>query len=95
MRATKQFFVVAYDTPSTKRRRRIIKVIESYGKRINYSVYEVMLTPAQHLRVIEALTKIVIKGKDCIAIYRLCLDCFSKIQYLPSKNDGPDIVSII
>ena len=95
MRANKQFFVLAYDTPSAKRRRRIIKVIETYGHRINYSVYELMLTQAQHSRVIESLKKIVIKGKDQVAIYRLCVDCFSKIQYLPDPRGRAEIVAIL
>lgn len=94
MRANKQFFVVAYDTPSPKRRRLFIKAIEPFGHRINLSVYELMLTPSQYLRMIETLKKTVIPGKDQVAIYRLCIDCFSKTRYLPSSGDRADIVTV-
>lgn len=95
MRATKHFFVVAYDTPSTKRRRQIIKVIEPYGKRINFSVYEVMVTPAQYFLMVASLTKIIIKDLDQVAIYRICVECFTKIRYLPDTRERAEVIKVL
>ena len=85
MRANKHFCVIAYDTPSASRRRKMVKALEEYGKRINYSVYECMLTPSQEKNLLGVIEKLVVKGKDQVAVYRLCLDCFSKISYIPER----------
>ena len=40
----KDFWVIAYDIADDCRRSRIVKHIEKYGIRVNYSVFECMLT---------------------------------------------------
>lgn len=95
MRAGKYFCVIAYDTPSAKRRRRIVKALEQYGKRINYSVYECMLTPSQEMTLLFELKSLVIKGKDQVAVYRICVNCFTKIIYIPEKREHSETVKII
>ena len=47
MKAKKLFCVIAYDIADDRRRYKIIKIIEKHGVRINYSVYECMLTQSQ------------------------------------------------
>lgn len=64
MRAKKKFYVIAYDTSSVKRRQLIVKLLEPYGRRINYSVYECMLTETQLSEVVQNIMKIVVAGKD-------------------------------
>ena len=43
----KDFWVIAYDIADDCRRSRIVKHIEKYGIRVNYSVFECMLTDTQ------------------------------------------------
>lgn len=87
MRVRKKFYVIAYDTTSAKRRRMIIRLLEPYGKRINYSVYECMLTESQLSKLVQDISKIVVVGKDQVAMYRLCLDCYAYIKYIPKTNN--------
>lgn len=95
MRAHKRFCVIAYDSASSKRRQRIVKALEPYGRRINYSVYECMLTAGQELKLLSELEKLVVRGKDMIVVYRICVDCFSKITYIPYMHQDADMVTVL
>ena len=48
MRAKKNFIVVAYDVSDDRRRNRVVKLLEKVGVRVNYSVFECLLTDAQY-----------------------------------------------
>ena len=47
MYTKKHFYVIAYDIADDRRRQKIVKVLEAIGARINWSVFECMLTPLQ------------------------------------------------
>lgn len=84
MKATKKFVVVAYDITATKRRNKVVSILEMYGIRSNKSVFECMLTENQLAKVIESIGSIILPSKDNVIYYRLCLDCYSKIIYQPN-----------
>ena len=86
MHAKKQFYVIAYDITDDRRRQQIVKTLEPLGVRINWSVFECMLTPLQFEKVKEALIKIAGTSKDRIVIYPICRECFTKIIYLPIRK---------
>lgn len=73
----------------------MVKALEKYGKRINYSVYECMLTPSQEVKLLKQLEKLVVKGKDQVAAYRLCIECFTKITYFPGRKEPVQKISIL
>ncbi len=95
MRANKHFCVIAYDTPSASRRRKMVKALEKYGKRINYSVYECMLTPSQEVKLLNQLERLAVKGKDQVAVYRICVECFTKITYFPERRESVQKISVL
>ena len=95
MRANKHFCVIAYDTPSASRRRKMVTALEKYGKRINYSVYECMLTPSQEGKLLNQLEKMVIKGEDQIVVYRICVECFTKITYFPERKESVQKINVL
>jgi CRISPR-associated protein Cas2 len=55
---SEQLWVIAYDTPSDKRRRKMAKVLEGYGARLQRSVFECRLQPHQWRRLHQILTRI-------------------------------------
>lgn len=68
--------VVAYDvnteTREGKRRlRQVAKVCQGFGQRVQYSVFECSLVPAQLTRFRAKLLKIVDTSQDSLRIYRL------------------------
>lgn len=85
----KQFYVVAYDVSDDKRRAKVVKVLQKYGKRINLSVFECMLSDSQFKNLKESIMKVSDRKNDHILVYPLCLNCFTKIESLAgvlSKN---------
>ncbi len=64
--------VVAYDTPSDRRRRRFVRVIEGYGERVQDSVFECWLTTQQWQQVQQRLADLVEPAEDRIRFYRFC-----------------------
>lgn len=92
----KHFYVVAYDIADTKRRARVVKLLEELGLRVNYSVFECMLTKAQYENMCEQLQKHIIVREDQINIYPICTECFARIVYYPkfAHRGGQKIVVI-
>ena len=51
MRAKKNFIVVAYDVADDRRRSHVVKLLEKVGVRINFSVFECLLTDTQFTKL--------------------------------------------
>lgn len=51
MKAKKHFWVIAYDIVDDRNRNRIANFLEKHGQRVNYSVFECMLTDSQFEKV--------------------------------------------
>lgn len=88
----KQFWVIAYDITDDLRRSRLVRVLEKFGVRVNYSVFECMLTDIQLCKLREKLDKLILPSEDNIIYYPLCLDCYSKIIYSPARYIKPRVV---
>lgn len=81
IRAKKNLIVVAYDVSDDKRRNRVMKLLQKYGSRINYSVFECMVTDAQLKRLQkDILAKLDVK-EDSVVYYPICVSCYSKVCY--------------
>ncbi len=68
-------YVVAYDIPDDRRRNRVARVLEGYGERVQYSVFECQLTPDQFQKLWDELKRKVDEAEDSIRAYRLCPVC--------------------
>lgn len=69
------FVVVSYDIPDDRRRLRVMKLLEGYGRRVQYSVFECRLTPG-HLREVERrLARLIRPEEDDVRFYVLCRSC--------------------
>ncbi len=91
----KSFWVVAYDVADNLRRSRVVKVIEKVGVRVNYSVFECMLTDKQLEKLQTEIANLMLPSEDTVIFYPLCLDCFSKIVYLPGRRERPQVVTVV
>lgn len=94
MNKNKNFWVIAYDITDDLRRSRIVKVIEKFGERVNYSVFECMLTDSQFKKLHDRL-QTMIKPSDSIVFYPLCVGCYSKIIYTPQRYVKPLVVAVL
>lgn len=95
MKAIRIFCIVAYDVADTRRRNKLVKIIEKYGIRINYSVFECMFTAAQFQKIQEKTHALMNEKEDRIVYYPICLDCYAKIRYQPEfKTSSATIHSL-
>jgi CRISPR-associated protein Cas2 len=85
-RAKKKFCVVVYDVADDRRRTHISKVLEKYGVRVNFSVFECMFTENQYARVQQILKDKMKEKEDIIVYYPVCVNCFTKIVYQPEHK---------
>lgn len=74
-----------------KRLRQVAKVCVNYGQRVQNSVFECSLTPAQLRLIQDKLSKIIDKEKDSVRFYRLGKESDRRISSM-GKNDtyNPD-----
>lgn len=63
---------VSFEDPDGKRRlRRIAKICESYGQRVQYSVFECVVDPAQWVRLRHSLLEAYDEERDNLRFYFL------------------------
>lgn len=71
--------VVAYDVSEDYRRERIAKVLEGFGRRVQYSVFECDLNPAERSTLRSRLVG-KLGPRDSILSYPLCEACRRRIE---------------
>lgn len=95
MRAKKNFIVVAYDIGDDRRRRKVMKLLERYGVRVNLSVFECMVTDAQYAKLRDEIWHVIKRKEDLVAYYPICVDCYTKIVYQPRLKRAFDRVTVV
>ncbi len=68
------------DADGTKRLRKVAKICESYGCRVQNSVFELLVEPAQLVTLKAELTQTIDKDKDSVRLYRLGSNWRPKIE---------------
>jgi len=64
-----QLWIIAYDIQDDKRRRRLAKVLEGYGQRMQWSVFECRLQQDELHRLVIRLERIVKATEDRIRLW--------------------------
>lgn len=86
--------VVSYDISDDKRRRKVAEIMEGYGYRVQYSVFECTLTKKQMTEMKQALRPYVkSREMDSIRFYPLPADAVELIQVM--GNDQARSLGII
>lgn len=75
--------VVSYDISNDKRRRKMAKILEGYGDRVQYSVFECELDAPQLTSLKRRLRPLVSKeAGESVRIYPLHADSAAQVQVL-------------
>lgn len=79
------------------RLRRVAKLCVDYGQRVQNSVFECMIDPAQFVSLKNSLTKIIDKDKDSLRFYLLGKNWERRIEQMGKNNtyhpiDDPIII---
>lgn len=61
-------FIVAYDVPDDRRRTRLATVLQSYGDRVQFSVFVVDAAEVKMRRMRRALEAVVVRAQDSVLI---------------------------
>ncbi len=62
-------YVIAYDIPCNKRRKKISDLLEGYGKRVQFSVFECVLTQEKYRELLKRLQPKVQPKEDSVRCY--------------------------
>ena len=65
------YWIICYDIPDDKRRRKIQKLLEGYGRRAQYSVFECEIDLNKLKRLEKQLTRLIDETEDDVRIYPL------------------------
>ncbi|MGF1575130.1 MAG: CRISPR-associated endonuclease Cas2 [Cyanophyceae cyanobacterium] len=84
-----QLYVVTYDIPSDKRRKKVSDLLEGYGQRVQYSVFECVLVPEQYRDLQRRLQARLDLAEDQVRFYPLSAHTLSRIE----TWGGPKLLS--
>ena len=73
-------YVISYDIPDDKRRKKIADLLEGYGQRVQYSVFECPLNREKYNDFRRRLRKIVKLEEDNVRFYPLSTHTLSQVE---------------
>jgi CRISPR-associated protein Cas2 len=79
-------FLVSYDIINDNRRTKLAKRLLDYGKRVQFSVFECNLARSKYVEMKKEILDFVNEEEDSLRIYKLCQNCFNKIESIGVKE---------
>ena len=77
------YYLISYDMPSTpegnRRRSRVAKKLEGLGLRVQYSVFELEISPEKLPAVAAELESLIDSTEDSLRIYPFCAACRDRV----------------
>ncbi len=86
---SRSYYVIAYDIPSDRRRVKLARLLERYGERVQYSLFEMWLTAEEWARLHKRIERLIKAEEDQVRVYRLCAVCRERIVHLGEGETLP------
>lgn len=95
------FILISYDVATSddggqRRLRRVAKACKDFGQRVQYSVFECIVDPAQWAKLKERLISEIDVEKDSLRFYYLGSNWKNRVEHIGAKGtidqEGPLIV---
>lgn len=95
------FVIVSYDVATSedggqRRLRRVARACQDYGQRVQYSVFECIVDPAQWAKLKDRLISEIEPEKDSLRFYYLGSNWHHRVEHFGAKpsidQEGPLIV---
>lgn len=86
---TRYLTLICYDVEDDSRRKRVSDQLEQWGTRVNYSVFECMLSDRERLRLLLLIESLVDIQKDCVLSYVVCRKCYLKYDCIGKPHTPP------
>lgn len=74
------FYIIVYDIPCDKRRKKIADLLEGYGQRVQYSVFECILDHKKYQELKKRLRKQIKSSEDSLRFYPVSRHTFNQIE---------------
>jgi CRISPR-associated protein Cas2 len=90
-------YVICYDVTDDRRRTRLARALDGFGRRVQYSVYEAVLDRPLFDNLVAKISGIINAEVDRVRIYPLCATCASKRVALGADQEwvGDEVVFIV
>ena len=80
------FVAVCYDVGDDRIRRKVAKILEGLGKRVQKSVFECDIGEQQFAQLRQGMSRVGLKEGDLVRYYSLCRACKSKVEYTGGES---------
>jgi CRISPR-associated protein Cas2 len=88
--SNKRLIIIIYDIVNDKRRRKMVKCLESYGTRVQKSAFECFVDDTMYKNLLKKLEKIIDEKEDLLRVYRLTsscnVKCWGSIDLIQNSN---------
>lgn len=75
-------YLICYDIAEPKRLQKVAHVMEDFGVRVLYSVFECYLTPVQLEALRQTIEPLLDPLEDSVRYYVLCESCETRVEHL-------------
>lgn len=93
-----QHWVVAYDIPDDRRRAKLANLLDGFGDRIQWSVFEITVSGDDFDILCQRTARLIDPELDAVRLYPLCDACAPKIRdlgrILKTPFDEPDFIIV-
>ena len=81
-----EFYIICYDTPSNKRRRKLHKLLKNYAVSVQKSVFETFLDKISFNKMMEKVEQLMNEKEDSVRIYGMSRQMQRQIKIIGSPG---------
>lgn len=74
--------IATYDVADSKRLAKIAKIMEDYGTRVQYSVFEIHADISVLEEIMRRVSREIKNEEDSVRLYPLCKNCEKKLEVI-------------
>ncbi len=88
-------YVIAYDIPSDKRRKKVHTILLGHGKWTQYSLFECFLSRKDLILLQAKLEEHLVAKQDSVRFYPLCANCVRKVETVGGPPPADDVLFLV
>ena len=86
--ASEHSWLITYDIAEPRRLQRVARIMENHGVRLQKSVFECLLRPADLQRLLRKIAREIDHEVDGVKCFPLCKSCEQRCTLLGSSSDS-------
>lgn len=83
----KDRYIICYDVPDDLRRAKLARVLDGFGMRVQFSVFELALSQKLFDIVTQRIREVIDPAEDKVTVYRICAACLKKRMFLGRRPE--------